>query len=134
MSTNWEKNPNYPMTFAVCKECGSEGLMKLAWDQHGYLCVDAKPCLARLSQKYKKTEVSSEEVVEEPVIVAVEPVIANVAPWGTNGPAVLAEVDLDPIPGALKTQEFVCEICNVTWSRPSTRGRPPKVCPECRNA
>ena len=29
-------------------------------------------------------------------------------------------------------QDFVCEKCGVYWTRPKTRGRPPKKCEECR--
>jgi len=126
MSTNWEKNPNYPMTFAVCKECGSEGLMKLAWDQHGYLCVDAKPCLARLSQKYKKTEVSSEELVED-VFVEEAEASADLVDFFERPKPVVSLPDPDP-----GNQIYQCGACNVIWQRPATRGRPPKVCPDCR--
>ena len=31
-------------------------------------------------------------------------------------------------------QSFVCEKCEAHWSRPKTRGRPPKTCPDCRGS
>lgn len=114
MSTNWEKNPAYPLSFNTCRECGHQGLIKLAWDLHGHLCIDAKPCLARVSQQYTRHQQIVEEVTEE--VLTSEPV--SVHPTFE-----ISET---------KMQDFVCERCDVVWSRPSTRGRPPKVCPDCR--
>lgn len=35
---------------------------------------------------------------------------------------------------AANTQTFVCLACDKAWSRPASKGRPPHVCPECREA
>lgn len=31
----------------------------------------------------------------------------------------------------METEELTCESCNTVWTRQKTRGRKPKVCPNC---
>lgn len=111
MHEKWEKNPQYPSTMGKCDDCGAYGVVKLAWDLRRNICLDAKDCIARTShQRLRHAEIKIEATKED----------------------VVTESKEFSFKVSSKTQTFVCEICNKEWERPSTRGRPPKICPECR--
>lgn len=110
---SWEKNPEYPTSFTTCRVCGDEGIKKQAWDRQGSLCLDAKECLNR-NKANKKIDDSWEDHLE----------------WKASIPESNSKETVKPINSDL--QWFNCDKCHKMWSRPSTRGRPPKICPDCR--
>jgi hypothetical protein len=110
MTTNWEKNPNYPTTMATCRTCGVWGPVKLGWDLHGYLCIDAKGCMSRFKEQHQRHTEIVQEVAEETSLTI-----------------------SDPLPTAsVKTQILICEVCNQPWERELKRGRVPATCPGCK--
>lgn len=114
----WDKNPDYPTMMGNCRECGQWGTVKLAWDHRGFLCIDYKSCLQQLSmirqRKYRDL------VFEDPIVIEPNQDRFERAPRSS----ILTKHS--------KVQLFTCENCFKEWERPSTRGRPPKICPECR--
>lgn len=49
---SWESDDEkYPRRFTHCTTCGRYGEMKLAYDQHSYLCIHAGKCIARAARK-----------------------------------------------------------------------------------
>ena len=132
----WEKNSDYPMSFATCRTCGNEGLMKLAWDLQGHLCLDAKACLNRTNRRPAVEHIVEPVLVDdsEIALAAFHVEMERFAEQSVEIEELKPTLDeiLNNPPVEKATQWFTCEKCNVEWSRPSTRGRPPKVCPDCR--
>ena len=54
----WETNEtDYPViNKGTCAVCNIKGTVKLAWDQHRYICVKAAPCLDRLKSNRKDAD------------------------------------------------------------------------------
>lgn len=57
--------------------------------------------------------------------------------WSRNGSVTAPEPAAPPrgkYVGPDGRQHFTCEACGQEWTRPATRGMPPKRCPTCRGA
>jgi hypothetical protein len=118
----WEKNPDYPTKYGDCDDCKIQGIVKQAWDLNRYICLDAKACLERSSSKNSVSQTNS---IVHSEITAKE----SISSFSDT-----QHEELDTTGWiAIKVQTFICESCGITWERPSSRGRPPKICSECRN-
>lgn len=60
----WDKDDEmYPRKTTDCRVCGRHGEMKLAWDQHGFLCMHAGKCIARAARVRAGEDVENEPEV-----------------------------------------------------------------------